>query len=154
MRVLPAGPDNIETARGLFREYANWLQEDLYFQGFEEELAGLPGKYAPPGGALLLGWEADEAIGCVAMRPLETGVVEMKRLYVKPQWQGGGRGRQLAQTILAAGRTQGYRLMRLDTLEKMGTALNLYESLGFYPIPAYYHNPIEGTVYLECQLTD
>jgi ribosomal protein S18 acetylase RimI-like enzyme len=138
------------TVRGLFREYAQWLDVDLCFQGFEAELAGLPGAYAPArGGALLLARCADEAAGCVALRALEPGMCEMKRLWVRERFRGSGLGRQLAQAALQRALRNGYDLMRLDTLARMDRAWQLYAALGFREVPRYYDNPLADAIYLE-----
>jgi ribosomal protein S18 acetylase RimI-like enzyme len=134
--------------RTLFEEYAASLGVDLSFQDFERELAELPGEYVPPAGRLLLALDAEPA-GCVALRPFEPGVCEMKRLYVRPAHRGSGLGRLLAQAIVEAGRDAGYERMRLDTLPSMAAARGLYRSLGFVEIEAYRHNPIHGTTYFE-----
>jgi ribosomal protein S18 acetylase RimI-like enzyme len=142
-------PRHLGLVRGLFRDYADALGISLDFQDFEAELAGLPGDYAPPRGRLLLAWQADEAVGCVALRPLEQGICEMKRLYVSPAARATGLGRRLAHRICDEARAAGYDRMRLDTLSTMTPARRLYEALGFRPIPPYYFNPIPGAVYLE-----
>ena len=144
--------DTIELARALFVEYAASLGVPLCFQQFDRELAALPGDYAPPAGQLLLA-ECDSKIaGCVALRQLEPGICEMKRLYVRPEFRGKKIGAALARAIIAEARRIGYRAMRLDTLPAMKAARNLYDSLGFRPTSAYYHNPLEGVVYLELEL--
>ncbi len=150
--VAAATPSHIQTLVRLFREYERFLQEDLCFQRFEAELAGLPGKYAGPQGALLLAVENGRPAGCVAMRPLDDSVCEMKRLYVRPAYLGRGIGRQLALGVIDRSRQAGYASMRLDTLEKLKPALGLYRSLGFRPCPPYYENPLAGVVYLELTL--
>ena len=126
-------PPLLGEAATLFREYAEWLGVDLGFQGFEQELAALPGKYAPPAGCLLVALGADEAVlGCVAVRPLDdAGVCEMKRLWTRPAARGRGVGLALAQGSLRAARDMRYEVMRLDTLASMTPALTLYEGLGF-----------------------
>jgi GNAT superfamily N-acetyltransferase len=144
--------DPIQIIGNLFREYEQFLQVDLCFQQFEEELAGLPGKYAAPQGALLLAMVDGQAAGCVAMRPLADGVCEMKRLFVRPAFLGRGLGQKLAMTVIAEARTAGYTRMCLDTLEKLRPALALYRRLGFIERSAYYENPLPGVVYLELVL--
>ena len=146
--VAGHGEEHVPVVRALFQEYAEGLGVDLGFQDFERELAGLPGEYAPPGGRLLLALDPDPA-GCVALRPYEPGVCEMKRLYVRPAYRGTGLGRRLAEAIVAAGREAGYEQMRLDTLPTMEHARALYRSLGFVEIEAYRFNPIHGTTYFE-----
>jgi len=148
--IVPAdGPDDLAQVRALFLEYARCLNVSLCFQGFEEELAGLPGKYAPPGGALLLARVGGAVAGVVGLRPIGEGVCEMKRMYVRPEFRGTGAGRGLAERIVAIGRDAGYRAMRLDTLAHLTAARALYERLGFREIPAYYHNPLDGVLYYE-----
>ena len=147
------GPDDVAAARRLFRAYADWLAVDLRFQDFEHELATLPGAYAPPQGRLLLARVAGEAAGCVAMRPLEPRICEMKRLWVEPGFAGAGLGRELAEAIIEAGRAAGHSRMRLDTFpERMPAAQHLYRSLGFVEIEPYYDNPFDGVAMLELEL--
>jgi ribosomal protein S18 acetylase RimI-like enzyme len=147
-------PEQIEIVRTIFREYAESLGFDLGFQQFDAELAGLPGKFATPRGCVLLASDDDgEIVGCVAMRPLDETICEMKRLYVRPTGRGLHVGRQLAMRICAAAQQAGYQRMRLDTLPTMHAALGLYASLGFEPIDAYVFNPIPGAIFLECDLT-
>lgn len=146
--------EDLSHIRQLFRAYTDWLSIDLSYQGFEAELAGLPGKYAPPAGALLLGRDTSGTpLGCVAMRPLaEPDVCEMKRLYVLPEGRGLGLGRALVSEIISAATKAGYRKMRLDTLPTMHGALSLYRAAGFREIGAYYDTPIAETVFLELDL--
>ena len=148
--ILPAREaDDIEAIADLFRAYAASLPVDLGYQNFEAELAKLPGKYAPPSGALFLARDGGGVpIGCAAFRPLEEGVAEMKRLYVAPDGRGQGLGRLLADLVIEEAARAGYREIKLDTLPSMQAAIGLYRSCGFEPAPAYYDTPIEGTVFL------
>jgi ribosomal protein S18 acetylase RimI-like enzyme len=153
MLVDASSAEDLAAARRLFRAYSDWLAVDLGFQDFEQELASLPGAYAPPQGRLLLAKVAGDAAGCVALRPLEPGICEMKRLWVEPGFAGAGLGRELALAIIQAARDAGYHRMRLDTMPaRMPAAQHLYGTLGFREIPPYYHNPLEGVVMLELAL--
>lgn len=153
MKIIPAiTPEQITAVRTLFCEYENFLKVDLCFQDFENELAGLPGKYAPPQGALLLAVEGELVSGCVALRKLEPGVCEMKRLFVRPQYRGRGLGMKLAAAIIAEAAAKGYAAMRLDTLAQLAEAIQLYERLGFRKIDPYYHNPLPGVSFWELDL--
>lgn len=141
-------PQDRDLVVRLFREYEASLKLDLSFQNFEQELASLPGLYAPPGGALLLANES----GCVAMRPLEPHICEMKRLYVSPEGRGSGTGRALIAAILERSRQAGYRSIRLDTLPFMQSAVQLYRNFGFQQIPQYRENPVPGALFFELRL--
>ncbi len=153
IEIQPAAwPADRSTVEQLFREYAESLGVDLSFQGFEAELAGLPGKYAPPPGRVLLARRAEEAMGCVGLRPLGDGRCEMKRLYVRPAARGEQLGRRLAQRVCDEARAAGYSHICLDTLPTMSAAQALYRSLGFVPIEPYVFNPIAGTRYLALDL--
>ncbi len=142
-------PADLAAAAELFRAYAAGLTIDLAYQDFATELAGLPGKYAPPAGAILLASDpAGAPIGCVALRPLGAGgACEMKRLYVVPAARGLGLGRALVDAVIAEARALGYREIRLDTLPSMTGAAALYRSAGFEPIRAYYATPVAGTLF-------
>lgn len=167
LSIVPAeNAVRIEAARELFREYAASLSFDVCFQGFAEELAGLPGEYAPWSGMLLLGLVDDQLGGCVALRRLEgdaagnhgqlfggSDVCEMKRLYVRPEYRGCGLGRALVDAVLKSGSAIGYRAMRLDTVpSEMGAAVAMYRKFGFFEIAPYRHNPIAGAKYMEIDL--
>jgi ribosomal protein S18 acetylase RimI-like enzyme len=145
---VAAIPDDLPTIRALFREYADSLGIDLCFQGFEAELAGLPGRYAPPNGSLWLAVHDDQIAGCVTLRPLDNGRCEMKRLYVRPAFRGHGLGRSLVEHVLAAAAEMGYRRICLDTMPTMCGAITLYRSFGFTDIEPYCHNPVPGALFL------
>ena len=153
MRIVDGdGEEQLSAVRGLFEEYAASLDVDLAFQDFDRELRELPGDYAPPLGRILLALDDDQPAGCAALRPYEPEVCELKRLYVRPAFQGSGLGRRLAESIVEAGRDAGYTLMRLDTLPSMKAARRLYRSLGFEEIKAYRPNPVHGTTYFQLRL--
>ena len=141
--------EDIDSARQLFLEYANSLNFDLCFQGFDEELKNLPGDYSPPDGELLLAYSDDKLAGCAALRKLEKGLGEMKRLFLRIEFRGLGIGRQLAVRIIEDARKIGYEKIRLDTLPSMKEAIQLYKNLGFKEILPYRYNPIEGVCYME-----
>lgn len=147
-------PADIQTARTLFQEYIDSLGVDLSFQDTVAELDGLPGKYAPPTGRILIARDpSGTPVGCVAMRPLaEAGTCEMKRLYVRPQARGQDLGRRLAEAIIAYAKSAGYHRVRLDTLSSMRAAHVLYASLGFQPTEPYQDSPLSGTIYLTLKL--
>jgi ribosomal protein S18 acetylase RimI-like enzyme len=150
MQIQPAAiPQDLAVVRALFQEYAAWLNVDLCFQGFADELAQLPGSYAPPRGRLFIAWENDVAVGCGALRPITDSVCEMKRLYVRPPFRGQGLGKQLAETLIAEAKQIEYSAMRLDTLPSMVAAARLYESLGFVRRDAYYDTPLADTIFME-----
>lgn len=148
----------VEQVRELFLEYATWLGFSLCFQDFDQELATLPGKYAPPSGRLLLAVEHDQTAGCVALRQIDAGqtgeqICEMKRLYVRPPFRNCGLGHMLAARVIANAREIGYQRMRLDTLPgKMDRAIAMYRSFGFKNIAPYYNNPVEGAAFMELKL--
>lgn len=144
--------EDLASAKFLFEEYAESLGFDLDFQGFDEELANLPGEYAPPKGYLLLAEYEGQLAGCVALKQLEDPICEMKRLYVRPEFRGLGIGRALAEAVIAQARNIGYTRMRLDTAPSMEAARTLYRSLGFRQIGPYRYNPIEGAIFMELEL--
>jgi len=150
--VEATAPELVSVSRRLFEEYAAGIGVDLCFQNFDQELAGLPGKYAPPEGRLILAKSDSGYAGCVALRKLEDGICEMKRLYVRPESRGQGIGRALAMEVIAQGRKIGYGTMRLDTLASMKAAIALYEGLGFRRVEAYCHNPEREAVFMELDL--
>ncbi len=151
--IRAESPLEISQARELFLEYAQSLGFSLCFQNFDKELAGLPGDYTPPEGRLLLAHYAGELAACVALHKLGSGICEMKRLYLRPQFRGKGLGRALAEHIIAEARQIGYERMRLDTVEPMmKDAVEMYRRLGFKEIAAYCANPIAGALYMELRL--
>lgn len=144
---------DVAAAREIFREYETWLGLDLCFQGFEEELKNLPGKYTPPRGRLYLASDNDEIAGCIALRQIGEDACEMKRLFVREKFRGRRVGKLLIDRVIADAREIGYSRMRLDTFPpKMGKAVQLYEAYGFRKIPPYYENPNEGVLFMELQL--
>lgn len=146
-------PEQIAFIRELFLEYAQSLGFSLCFQGFDQELASLPGDYSSPEGRLILATSNTRPIGCVALHKITAEICEMKRLYVRPAFRGKGLGRDLAEKIIAEARQMGYKKLRLDTVEpKMKAAVAMYRRLGFCEIPPYRANPIEGALYMELQL--
>jgi len=154
MEIIQAtSKTEIQQARGLFEEYAAWLEFSLCFQNFDRELAGLPGYYAPPTGRLLLAIEDGRLMGCIALRELKATTCEMKRLFLRPDFRGRGLGRLLVERIIQEAREIGYKEMCLDTLPgKMDKAIALYKSIGFKEIEPYYNNPVAGATFMELRL--
>lgn len=151
--VQAKSEEDVQQARALFEEYAAWLGINLCFQNFDQELAELPGDYAPPSGRLLLAFDDEQLAGCVALRKIGEDVCEMKRLFVRTEFRGKGLGRKLTEAIIAEARRIGYLRIRLDTLPpKMKTALRVYRSLGFKEIGPYYNNPVAGATFMELVL--
>lgn len=151
--VWATSPARLEQVRSLFVDYAQSLGFSLEFQGFANELASLPGAYAPPDGRLLLATAASEPAGCAGLRRLSSSTCEMKRLYVRAAFRGQGLGRRLAQAIISEARSIQYSTMRLDTIAgKMNPAIELYRSLGYVEIAPYRRNPVPGVLYMELSL--
>ncbi len=156
IEIRPARiPGDLAEVRTLFSEYAAGLDVDLCFQNFQSELVTLPGKYEPPNGRLLLAWDDGEAVGCVALRPLDEQSCEidgqsceMKRLYVRPAARGQQLGWRLAERICEEARAMGYAHIYLDTLPSMVSAIGLYTTLGFRRTEPYTLNPVEGALFL------
>ena len=145
--------DDIQNARQLFEEYAASLGFSLCFQNFDQELASLPGKYSPPTGRLLLAYSNEQLAGCIALRQLDTGTCEMKRLFVRPDFRGARLGKVLVEAIIAEARAIGYKRMCLDTVPgKMDRAIGLYEAIGFRDVEPYYDSPVEGARFMELNL--
>lgn len=156
--LTPDTPDALDLTREIFREYVTALGVDLGFQGFDEELAALPGEYAEPDGRLKLALVDGELAGCGAFRPLRDvdypNACEMKRLYVRRAFRRFGLGRHIAEVLIDEARRSGYSCMLLDTLSDMEAARNLYQTLGFEEIPPYYFNPLPGSHYLKVDLEE
>lgn len=154
MTIRDARIEEMDTVRTLMREYQQGLGTDLCFQSFDAELAGLPGSYAPPTGALLVICSDETVAGCGAFRRLSSDptTCEMKRLYLRPEYRGGGQGMRLALELMRRASEAGYRRMVLDTLASMHAARAAYKRLGFYEIEPYYPNPLPGTAYLAADL--
>ena len=154
MRIFQANTqEDIGQARTLFEEYASGLGISLCFQNFDQELKNLPGDYAPPDGRLLLAAENDQLAGCIALRKLEPGVCEMKRLFIRPAYRAKGLGRFLVESVIDEARQLGYTRMRLDTLPgRMDPAIGLYQSIGFLEIDPYYENPVADAKFMQLEL--
>ncbi len=150
--ITPQTREELDTLRSLLREYQLSLGVDLCFQNFEQELAGLPGDYAPPHGRLILGLIDGEAACCVALRRHDAESAEMKRLYVRPAYRGRGLGVLLARTVIEEARIRGCRRLLLDTLPEMKEAQSLYSALGFHDVPAYTVNPVPGSRFMALEL--
>ncbi len=143
----------IEETKKLFREYEKWLNVSLCFQGFEEEVNTLPGKYGSPEGKLYIVKSDNKFSGCIALRKLEDGICEMKRLYLQPELRGKGIGNELVSKIIHDAKDLGYKKMRLDTIkEKMPNAVRMYEKYGFVKTEKYYDNPNPHTLFMELDL--
>jgi putative acetyltransferase len=149
--IRPASAEDLKNVREMFLEYAAWVSDEICFESFERELAGLPGAYGPPGGELLVAIVDGQFAGCAAFRNLGSGVAEMKRLYVRPAYRGDGLGRKLTLRVAEGARMFGYKLLRLDTLQRMNCAIGLYQALGFREIPPYGGNPA-GALCFELEL--
>lgn len=150
--IYATSAEHIATVRELFLEYQRWLGLDLCFQNFSAELAALPGDYALPSGRVLLALHDTRPAGCIALRRIDDATCEMKRLFVRPEFQSLKIGRALAERVIAEARAIGYARMRLDTLPAMIRAHALYAALGFREIPPYCHNPVPGAIYMELDL--
>ncbi len=151
--VREGDEESLLQVRDLFLEYANSLDFDLAFQEFDRELSELPGKYSEPDGRLFIVYESGRPAGCVALRKIDEGICEMKRLYVRPEFRGKGIGRLLAEGVISEAKKIGYVKMRLDTVSSMTEAITLYRSLGFVEIKKYRLNPLPDAVFLELDLT-
>ena len=146
--------EDLQLVRRLFREYEAAIEVSLCFQSFEEELANLPGEYAPPSGRLLLAYIEDQPVGCIALRKKTETICEMKRLFLRPAARGKHVGRRLVETIINEACNIGYQRMRLDTMPgKMDKAIAMYRSVGFEEIPAYYDTPVGDTIFMELKLS-
>lgn len=151
--IREVDPDSeLDILRNLFREYVEELGDDLDFQGFQEELKNLPGQYSPPRGSLYLALVEGSPAGCIALRNIDGTTCEMKRLFVRPEYRSMKIGRALVETLLADARSRGYRTMKLDTLERLEAAYQLYRSLGFRETAPYTYNPLPGAVFMETDL--
>lgn len=150
--VLVDSGEDLVHIKELFIEYAKSLGVDLSFQGFEEELKSLPGKYSEPEGSIVLALVGEKPAGCAALRRITEQICEMKRLYVRDEFRGVGLGRELADRIIERAKELDYKYIRLDTLPTMERAQDMYRDMGFYEIEPYIFNPVEGTKYLEKKL--
>ena len=154
LNIVPAtAAQDLDDVRILFGEYAGLVAEALCFQGFDQELAALPGDYAPPGGILLIARDSDEAAGCVALRRLDAGSGEMKRMYVRDAYRGSGLGRRLAAAVIDEASKRQYSRVVLDTLPKLAPAIALYRDLGFREIGPYLASPTPGAICFELKFS-
>jgi putative acetyltransferase len=153
LKILPAGAQDMEDVRTLFGEYSRLVSEALCFQNFDQELEALPGRYAPPGGALLIARDGDVAAGCVALRQLDESTGEMKRMYVRDAYRGTGLGRSLAVAVIEEARTRNFNRVVLDTLPKLAPAIALYRDLGFRETGPYLAAPTPGAICFELKVS-
>ena len=154
LKIFPAtAAQDIEDARILFGEYSGLVAEALRFQNFDQELEALPGAYAPPGGAMLIARDGNTAAGCVALRRIDAGTGEMKRMYVREQYRGSGLGRRLAVAVIDTAKQLGYARVVLDTLPKLGAAIALYRDLGFRETGPYLASPTPGALCFELRIS-
>ena len=147
-KKLETNEETLKT-KDLIMEYIKWLNYDLTFQNVDDELGNFPNNYKEPLGAFIIAKEGQDVIGCVGLKNLGNKICEMKRLYVNDNFKGIGIGKKLTEKIIEEAKIKQYEKMRLDTLNTMETALNIYYKFGFYKIEPYYNNPYEGVVYLE-----
>lgn len=153
MRIIEAqSAADIQQVKALFQEYQQFLGLELDFQGFAQELAALPGKYAKPAGNLYLAYQEDKVAGCIAFYPFDDGICELKRLFVRPAFAGYGIGKALMLRALQDASSAGYRFARLDSLRRLKSAGKLYPTLGFYEIEPYNKTPLDDAYYMERQL--
>lgn len=152
LHYVTYSPEELNEVKKVFIEYAEFLQVDLCFQGFEQELQTLHKVYNPPQGCIILAKEDNEVLGCIALKPIGEGVCEMKRLYVKPQTRGTGLGRKLVVELIRFAKESGYNTMKLDTLTTLESAIKLYRSMGFVTTNAYVYNPLDEVLYFELSL--
>jgi putative acetyltransferase len=153
LKILPATTQDIDEIRILFGEYSRLVSEALCFQNFDQELEALPGQYAPPGGVLLIARDKNAAAGCVALRQLDAGTGEMKRMYVRDAYRGTGLGRRLAVAIIEEARKRKYGRVVLDTLPKLAPAIALYRDLGFRETGPYLASPTPGAICFELRFS-
>lgn len=142
----------LEEVREIFIEYAAFLQVDLCFQDFENELQTLHQVYLPPLGCIILAKEDNQVMGCIALKPIGEGVCEMKRLYVRPAARGKGLGNQLVEELIDFAQKVGYKTMKLDTIASLKEAIKLYRSKGFVETNAYVYNPLSDVYYFQLTL--
>jgi putative acetyltransferase len=144
--------EELEEVRNIFIEYSEFLQIDLCFQNFEKELQTLHQVYSPPMGCIILAKQHNETVGCVALKPIDEGICEMKRLYVRPEVRGVGLGRKLVEELISFARKSSFNCMKLDTVSKLKEAISLYRSFGFVETTPYVYNPLSDVLYFELQL--
>ena len=150
--ILAENIDAYEKAKQLFQEYADYINIDLKFQKFDEELENLPVMYGAQNGGIILCKQDVRYIGCIAIRKIDDDTCELKRMYVRSTYREKGVGKNLLLNAIKLAQQLNYKKVRLDTLDYMTPAIRLYEECGFRKTAPYYHNPNTTAVFFEKSL--